>query len=592
MTSSSQAALVKDFQKWLTETMHIPENNKFNIHLRPDDCKVFMSDKYKHIWQYIVRNIRPANEVKKIKGNLLISSSNKNKDTKTLDKNVCQSKKSTSGDDNYDDDDEKMRHMTKELDKIERENSEIDDSIVILCKDIDRIKKEIIDQQLICNKRKTEVINQSIMNKLNDEMKKSLEERKDGLNELMMMVDERIKKLDDVRRKSEANENSPKARRIYNDDNDDDNKVKHLTTCCAMVEDYYHKSFLKAVNHNWLSQQLKIEDEVKLLVEKSTPYQTVSLLADSMDQSHRRLGQILANQKESFELEKRSAILKGAILKLEGHVKRLTKEIQEGQNKQEMMDKEKLFLNMKANSSLYNQSILSHQNKIVSYVRRELVGQFKYPTCQSQRLLYNEAELFNWIGLNKYKLINNVAMLFFILSAGNQSNASIHELLINEAWPYTKATNDVLDILELPSYKSSDGLLLFIAATILGVGLDSCQHARLRQSGSIGFGSSIHSQQICSLVDELKNLGVKLSIAEKQHIETYQPMIVSRINQSQQALAACARINRNLSDWWIQPAQHLVPWILVDELNVKGWLDRWNAIINKLKQKKNIKPIK
>ena len=46
----------------------------------------------------------------------------------------------------------------------------------------------------------------------------------------------------------------------------------------------------------------------------------------------------------------------------------------------------------------------------------------------------------------------------------------------------------------------------------------------------------------------------------------------------------CVALRDAIDAWHTQPAQYVVPWVLVDGLNVRGWAERWHKCCIELRE--------
>jgi len=56
------------------------------------------------------------------------------------------------------------------------------------------------------------------------------------------------------------------------------------------------------------------------------------------------------------------------------------------------------------------------------------------------------------------------------------------------------------------------------------------------------------------------------------------------LSQASSGLAQCAQVQETMSEWWLQPAQHSVPWVTYEGMSCDKWIDQWRVLTAKHRQ--------
>ncbi|XP_060075006.1 uncharacterized protein LOC132554712 [Ylistrum balloti] len=86
------------------------------------------------------------------------------------------------------------------------------------------------------------------------------------------------------------------------------------------------------------------------------------------------------------------------------------------------------------------------------------------------------------------------------------------------------------------------------------------------------------------VVDVIKDLCEDISEHDRKQLDKLLPALQDRIEKAQKCLVGANSTNQTVQDWWDQPAQSTVPWVLVDQHNLQQWRNRWNVVVTKLRQ--------
>ncbi|XP_069100860.1 uncharacterized protein [Argopecten irradians] len=86
------------------------------------------------------------------------------------------------------------------------------------------------------------------------------------------------------------------------------------------------------------------------------------------------------------------------------------------------------------------------------------------------------------------------------------------------------------------------------------------------------------------VVEVIIDLCKEISEHDRKQMDKLLPALQDRIERAQKSLIGATSANQTVQDWWDQPAQSTVPWILVDQHNLQQWRNRWNVVVTKLRQ--------
>lgn len=122
--------------------------------------------------------------------------------------------------------------------------------------------------------------------------------------------------------------------------------------------------------------------------------------------------------------------------------------------------------------------------------------------------------------------------------------------------PHYKATEHLLD--EAAQRKIERGELQMLVRR-QREGLDALQREEetLEDAGALA-----------DLVDQCDSRSSRVSL----------PLVRKSLDRCDRALNFSGDFHAEVQDWWEQPARLLVPWVTVDGLDVRGWVQKWNRL--------------
>lgn len=95
--------------------------------------------------------------------------------------------------------------------------------------------------------------------------------------------------------------------------------------------------------------------------------------------------------------------------------------------------------------------------------------------------------------------------------------------------------------------------------------------------------SSFHAKDI-DVIQHIKELCERVKDQDTRQNEQLGPVLQARLTEGAEAINFCMKTKSDLAAWWDQPAQHLTPWVKVDDLTFSQWLDKWIMGVSQLKE--------
>ncbi|XP_022104105.1 HAUS augmin-like complex subunit 5 [Acanthaster planci] len=143
------------------------------------------------------------------------------------------------------------------------------------------------------------------------------------------------------------------------------------------------------------------------------------------------------------------------------------------------------------------------------------------------------------------------------------------------------AITEVVQLLKYPPYKAPETLLphavqLKCEITAVQTLLDS-KHLLHTSMAETHTDDRATIQNISALTKEV-------SSHDEEQLRQVLPVLQTRLSESTDTLASCISVKDALTAWWEQPAQHLTPWVRLDDLTLQQWLDKWTVAVTRLRQ--------
>ena len=80
-----------------------------------------------------------------------------------------------------------------------------------------------------------------------------------------------------------------------------------------------------------------------------------------------------------------------------------------------------------------------------------------------------------------------------------------------------------------------------------------------------------------SLCEELRQL-------DKTQLAEVGPVLQKRVALATQSLTDCLNVKDAIRCWWEQPAQHITPWLKVDDITFQQWRDKFTVLATRIRQ--------
>ncbi|PIK60755.1 hypothetical protein BSL78_02319 [Apostichopus japonicus] len=95
--------------------------------------------------------------------------------------------------------------------------------------------------------------------------------------------------------------------------------------------------------------------------------------------------------------------------------------------------------------------------------------------------------------------------------------------------------------------------------------------------------TSFHDKDV-DIIQHTKELCEQVRDKDAQQNEQLGPVLQARLTEGAEAINVCMKTRSDLTAWWDQPAQHLTPWVKVDDLSYSQWLDKWIMGVSQMKE--------
>eukprot|EP01112_Ceratiomyxa_fruticulosa_P002653 TRINITY_DN1279_c1_g1_i1.p1 TRINITY_DN1279_c1_g1~~TRINITY_DN1279_c1_g1_i1.p1 ORF type:complete len:657 (-),score=186.47 TRINITY_DN1279_c1_g1_i1:76-2046(-) len=184
------------------------------------------------------------------------------------------------------------------------------------------------------------------------------------------------------------------------------------------------------------------------------------------------------------------------------------------------------------------------------------------PLC-SQLINYGarDIEMFRKIPLHK---------LLAAYQAHSPYNKTVDSLSIHASL----SLHNLISYTNFPIYKGMDSLLPFILAL-------KQKHFEEQSNQNLEnvLKSHTHQNSTHNHADFIDKTEKECQTNTAQFILHYTPTLHTSIQESKQGLEMAKNVMKTAEEWWIQPAQHLLPWMKVENLNVSNWIENWHKLV-------------
>lgn len=142
------------------------------------------------------------------------------------------------------------------------------------------------------------------------------------------------------------------------------------------------------------------------------------------------------------------------------------------------------------------------------------------------------------------------------------------------------AIRAVLDSLDFPMYKAPEELL----PTTMNL-KEKVDDAKILVQSRNSMFSEVSGEGSCDrMVVHLNGLRREVAEQDRAQLDYIMPLIQKGLNKTTKALSDCISVKDVVSSWWEQPAQFVVPWVKLDDLNMRQWTDQWTLSATRLRQ--------
>lgn len=160
------------------------------------------------------------------------------------------------------------------------------------------------------------------------------------------------------------------------------------------------------------------------------------------------------------------------------------------------------------------------------------------------------------------------------------SELSINRLENLSAKPGGEAMKSMMKNLDFPAYKAPEELLP--TAMKLRAKAEAMRCLTESRHDAI---SDVYGDRPCdSMITRLNGLRREVTEQDRAQLEYVMPLIQSGLNKTAKAFSDCIAVKDIVTSWWEQPAQFVVPWVALEDQNVRQWTDQWTLSATRLRQ--------
>lgn len=160
------------------------------------------------------------------------------------------------------------------------------------------------------------------------------------------------------------------------------------------------------------------------------------------------------------------------------------------------------------------------------------------------------------------------------------SELSVNRLESPSAKPGGDALKTVLKSLDFPSYKAPEELLPTAMKLKAKVEAIKC----LVESRDTAV-SELYGDRSCDrMITRLNGLRREVTEQDRAQLEYVMPLIQNGLTKTSRAFSDCIAVKDTVTSWWEQPAQFVVPWVKLEDQNMRQWTDQWILSATRLRQ--------
>lgn len=160
------------------------------------------------------------------------------------------------------------------------------------------------------------------------------------------------------------------------------------------------------------------------------------------------------------------------------------------------------------------------------------------------------------------------------------SELSVNRLESPSAKPGGDALKTVLKSLDFPSYKAPEELLPTAMKLKAKVEAIKC----LVESRDAAV-SELYGDRSCDrMITRLNGLRREVTEQDRAQLEYVMPLIQNGLTKTSRAFSDCIAVKDTVTSWWEQPAQFVVPWVKLEDQNMRQWTDQWILSATRLRQ--------
>lgn len=160
------------------------------------------------------------------------------------------------------------------------------------------------------------------------------------------------------------------------------------------------------------------------------------------------------------------------------------------------------------------------------------------------------------------------------------SELSVNRLQSPSAKPGGHALKTVLKSLDFPSYKAPEELLPTAMKLKAKVEAIKC----LVESRDAAV-SELYGDRSCDrMITRLNGLRREVTEQDRAQLEYVMPLMQNGLTKTSRAFSDCIAVKDTVTSWWEQPAQFVVPWVKLEDQNMRQWTDQWILSATRLRQ--------
>ncbi|XP_031555208.1 HAUS augmin-like complex subunit 5 [Actinia tenebrosa] len=185
--------------------------------------------------------------------------------------------------------------------------------------------------------------------------------------------------------------------------------------------------------------------------------------------------------------------------------------------------------------------------------------------------------------VDKFAAVPMTRLLHLSMESGQRipmDDLSIYRLEDLQSRSGGEPIGQILDKLDFPSYKAPEELL---SATVELRNLmeDTAVLVNSRQQDIIEQNETSSADRIVSHLNTLRH---EVSQQDNHELNHVLPHVQDGLGKATKALSKCIAVKDSANVWWEQPAQYVVPWVKVSDMNTRQWLDQWTLNATRLRQ--------